>query len=71
MDNTNAFAADIKQMMNDWNSATPEQREAASQVARLRAEWVELIALGKTAKARRVAEDLEFWTNKSAFLAAR
>jgi hypothetical protein len=39
------FAADILQMLNDWNNATPEQRRAVSTAARQRANRVEMFLI--------------------------
>jgi hypothetical protein len=41
MDNT--FAADIKQMLTDWNAATPAQRETVSRNASILAGEKELV----------------------------
>lgn len=42
--------------------------EARTMIDSLRAKWQSLTAAGKFSKARKVAEKLEFWTNKAAFL---
>jgi len=43
--------------------------EARATVVALRAQWQALVAAGKNTKAAGVAEDLEFWSNRAAFLA--
>jgi len=54
----------------DMTNATGAQQEARTMADSLRAQWQALTAAGKFSKARKVAEELEFWTSKSAMLHA-
>jgi hypothetical protein len=50
-------------------NATAELTEAQNNSAIARAKWEAAVAAGKRTAARHAALDLEFWSNKAAFLA--